>query len=160
VHLKRFDNFARKIKNFVQYEEYLDLSKFKNNAKKSEVNKYRLCSVLVHQGNSSNSGHYYSYVRVTNDQWCCFNDHSVNIVEKSTVLNQSPYILFYEKILDRNRLGIKKSLKQSNIKSNNITTAENINKENKQPITKSKPVEIIDLIVQTKRRNRSQNIKY
>lgn len=43
------------------------------------------------------------------NEWYLFNDHSVRKVEESIVLKQTPYLLFYEKIIDRNRIRILKT---------------------------------------------------
>ncbi len=70
------------------------MSKFGN-----EKAKYRLCSVLVHQGSSISSGHYYCYVRASDNNWYMFNDASVNKVKEADVLEETPYLLIYEKII-------------------------------------------------------------
>jgi ubiquitin carboxyl-terminal hydrolase 36/42 len=95
IHLKRFDNFQRKIKKFITYDEQLDLNKY---SKKDKLN-YRLSSVLVHHGNSIYSGHYYCYVRVSDNNWYCFNDANVKKVNEADVLKQTPYLLLYEKVI-------------------------------------------------------------
>ena len=58
--------------------------------------------MLVHEGSSVNSGHYYSYVKASNNDWYIFNDHSVKKAEKNKILIQKPYLLFYEKIIEKN----------------------------------------------------------
>lgn len=107
VHLKRFDNKQRKIKNFIEYDKEIDLNNFSLSSvnKNKEKTYYRLNSILVHEGSSIYSGHYYCYVRVSDNNWYCFNDDSVRKVDESKVLKQTPYLLFYEKILNRNRIG-------------------------------------------------------
>lgn len=92
-----------------------------NKSKTKEKVSYRLSSVLVHEGSSIYSGHYYCYVRVNGNEWYLFNDHSVRKVEESIVLKQTPYLLFYEKIIDRNRIRI---LKTPN-KNDNISSLSN-----------------------------------
>ena len=47
--------------------------------------KYRLYAVLVHSGYSSNSGHYYCYIRASNGVWYQMNDSIVS--EKHLSLN-------------------------------------------------------------------------
>jgi hypothetical protein len=111
VHLKRFDNRQRKIKKFVKYEKTLPMGKYTNSMKKEKID-YRLSSVLIHEGNSIYSGHYYCYLRVDDDNWYCFNDQRVFPVEESLVMKQTPYILFYEKVIEKARL--KKSPKKIN----------------------------------------------
>jgi hypothetical protein len=131
VHLKRFDNNQKKIKKFIKYDKEIDLSKFRENKKKNEKYAYRLSSVLVHQGNSIYSGHYYCYVRVSDSNWYCFNDHSVLKAEESEVLKQSPYLLLYEKVLDRNRIGYLKKDNKPKKESLNKKTSEEVKTKNK-----------------------------
>lgn len=40
---------------------------------------YNLYAVLVHDGYSTNSGHYYCYIKTKQDVWYCMNDHMVRI---------------------------------------------------------------------------------
>ncbi len=103
VHLKRFDNRQRKIKKFLKYEKCLQLNKYSSKGGRDQIT-YKLSSVLIHDGHSIYSGHYYCHVRVSDDTWYCFNDQSVQKVDESVVLNQTPYILFYEKVIDKSRL--------------------------------------------------------
>jgi hypothetical protein len=111
IHLKRFDNFQRKIKKFIKYDSeinYLDKFLFSKNHKLSfdgndthEPYKYKLYAVLVHDGFSINSGHYYCYIKNSNDMWYVMNDSFVGRVSEKEVLQQTPYILFYERVLDK-----------------------------------------------------------
>jgi len=75
----------------------MDLSYLSSN--KSQKVKYNLISVLIHEGFSTNSGHYYCYVKNSNDLWYCMNDSSVCQVSLNQVRKQSPYLLFYEKVM-------------------------------------------------------------
>ena len=62
IQLKRF-TFTKnmnKINKFVKYETSMNLGKF---CEKTMPAQYDLFGVVVHQGHSCNSGHYYSYVR-------------------------------------------------------------------------------------------------
>lgn len=63
----------------------------------------------MHQGSSCHCGHYYSYVKGTNNIWYIANDSSVILfktlkylkvykVSKERVFSDQPYILFYRKI--------------------------------------------------------------
>ena len=66
---------------------------------------YNLHGVLVHQGFSANSGHYYAYVKDGNTVggmggsgtgfWHCMNDSQVYRVSWPKVKSESAYILFY-----------------------------------------------------------------
>jgi len=43
-----------------------------------EEHRYRLYGVLVHEGHSTSSGHYYCYVMTADGSWYCMNDHIVS----------------------------------------------------------------------------------
>lgn len=132
----------RKIRKFVNYPPEINLGKYQIKNSKEKVN-YRLCSVLVHEGNSIYSGHYYCYVRVNDNHWYCFNDDTVKKVDESAVLKQNPYLVFYEKVIDRNRIGyLKRNLstdkltftkdKEKKIKRGEVNNGEKEIKEVKQ----------------------------
>ena len=112
IHLKRFDNYQRKIKKFIYYDEILNLSKLNKNDSNEKVF-YKLSSMLLHEGNSVDSGHYYSYIKASNNNWYIFNDHYVMKEDKNNILNQKPYLLFYEKIIEKK---ITQKMNYSNIK--------------------------------------------
>ncbi len=112
--MKRFDNSQKKIRKFIKYDKKINLNKYQVlNSNKN--NKYKLSSVLIHNGGSIYSGHYYCYVRVSRDEWYLFNDHMVKKVNESEVLKQMPYLLFYERIIN------KKDVKSSKSTSKNST---------------------------------------
>lgn len=58
---------------------------------------YNLYGVVVHDGMSCNSGHYYAFVKAANGIWYSMNDSSVMQVSLTTVLKQPAYILFYQR---------------------------------------------------------------
>ena len=58
---------------------------------------YHLRSIIVHQGRSLHSGHYYALVK-RDDQWFKVNDEMVSRVTESYVLRQKAYLLFYVKV--------------------------------------------------------------
>ena len=75
---------------------------------------YRLYGVLIHEGSSTSSGHYYAYSKAhepsdasaspagaTESGWYGFNDAHVRAVPESEVLAAAAYILFYERIGSR-----------------------------------------------------------
>ncbi|KAJ3416098.1 Ubiquitin carboxyl-terminal hydrolase 36 [Chytridiales sp. JEL 0842] len=93
LHLKRFDFLGRKIRKFIQYPTVLDLQPYMFKPKGKTI--YNLYGVLVHSGFSTNSGHYFSYVRGPNGVWYETDDSEVRQVGLKTVLAQEPYILFY-----------------------------------------------------------------
>ena len=96
VHLKRFDRYQRKIRKFVKFEFDYDLSEFCGSRKRK--GNYSLRALVVHEGYSACSGHYYCYAKAPDDRWYCFNDSNVKCVSEEFLLTLKPYILFYEKI--------------------------------------------------------------
>ena len=50
---------------------------------------------MVHLGSTTNSGHYYCYIKNSSGIWYLMDDARVVQVSLSHVLNQQAYILFY-----------------------------------------------------------------
>jgi ubiquitin carboxyl-terminal hydrolase 36/42 len=98
IHLKRFNAFGKKISKPVEFEERLNIRPYMD-AKGPDVY-YKLYGVLVHQGGSTNSGHYYCYVRASNDMWHCMDDSSVSKASRAQVLSERAYMLFYIRTTD------------------------------------------------------------
>ena len=97
IHLKRF-TVTHKVGKFVSFPQTLDMRAFctaQCSAGASSL--YELYAVLVHQGNSCGSGHYYAFVKASNGCWYLMNDSCVSQVSIDTVLKQHAYILFYSK---------------------------------------------------------------
>jgi ubiquitin C-terminal hydrolase len=111
LHLKRFKTVQinnsyhntrqEKINSFVKFPiNGLDLNEYMSEYTSSE-GVYDLYAV-IHQSGSLGYGHYVTYTKnlVSND-WYCFNDESVDIVEPSDVENElvskNAYVLFYKK---------------------------------------------------------------
>ncbi|XP_057775808.1 ubiquitin carboxyl-terminal hydrolase 20-like isoform X2 [Salvia miltiorrhiza] len=57
---------------------------------------YNLYAFVVHKG-TVESGHYYSYIRVSATDWYKFNDERIKRVDVDRVRVQEPYIIFYAK---------------------------------------------------------------
>ncbi|CAL5188496.1 unnamed protein product [Lathyrus oleraceus] len=98
-HLKRFKAdgvFVEKIDKHIDFPLELDLQPY---TILNEINnvplKYDLYAVVVHIGFSSNSGHYFCFVRTAPDTWHKLDDSKVTKVSEKTVLSQEAYILFY-----------------------------------------------------------------
>ncbi|KAI5438053.1 hypothetical protein KIW84_023969 [Lathyrus oleraceus] len=98
-HLKRFKTdgvFVEKIDKHIDFPLELDLQPY---TILNEINnvplKYDLYAVVVHIGFSSNSGHYFCFVRTAPDTWHKLDDSKVTKVSQNTVLSQEAYILFY-----------------------------------------------------------------
>ncbi|KAH0785968.1 ubiquitin carboxyl-terminal hydrolase 14 [Histomonas meleagridis] len=63
---------------------------------------YNLKAIITHKGRSANSGHYIAHVKV-NDQWICFDDEKVSVVDENKILMLNggadwhcSYLLVYE----------------------------------------------------------------
>ncbi|KAK4240748.1 ubiquitin carboxyl-terminal hydrolase [Achaetomium macrosporum] len=108
IQLKRFEykqgrnERAAKIDTPVQFPLQLNMLPYTNRARSQDVRDnyelarsctYDLLTVVVHVG-EIDTGHYMSYCRV-GDQWFAFNDHKVELAQKSDVLNSKAYLLFY-----------------------------------------------------------------
>ncbi|XP_076745274.1 uncharacterized protein LOC112435439 [Maylandia zebra] len=105
ISLKRFADFSGgKITKDVKYLEHLDLRPFMSQSH-GEPQLYRLYAVLVHSGLSCHTGHYFCYIKASNEQWFQMNDSSVSVSDISTVLNQQAYVLFYIKCTDVGKTG-------------------------------------------------------
>lgn len=188
VHLKRFDfSYAGKLSHFVSYPETLNLNTFipeastKCSASNTESNQkslrdcsYKLYSVLVHLGYTSDSGHYYSFVRAPNDSWYKADDERVSSAQTKDALGQYAYILFYSKIANNTNCNNSNIPKASNTSATTIPkqefvqTAQKLNvnidqengikKSNKTKILKSKIIELREKIrVLQKDENNSQS---
>lgn len=94
LHLKRFSSPYTKLTRPITFAPELTITN-PNNLK--SANQYALYAVLVHQGQTCSSGHYYSYVKAANNLWYEMDDSSVRQVSINTVLAQPAYILFYQK---------------------------------------------------------------
>ncbi|KAK3320069.1 ubiquitin carboxyl-terminal hydrolase-like protein [Cercophora scortea] len=108
IQLKRFEfkqgrnERAAKIDTPVHFPLQLNMLPYTNRARGGDVKDnyelarsctYDLLSVVVHVG-EIDTGHYVSYCRV-GDQWFQFNDHKVELAQKSDVLGAKAYLLFY-----------------------------------------------------------------
>ena len=97
IHLKRFSDTGGKISKRVEYPKELNMKPFTSNKDGEEDFMYDLYGVLVHEGNVASLGHYYCFIKASNDAWYEMNDISVSQVELHTALSQQAYILFYQK---------------------------------------------------------------
>ena len=100
VHLKRFSSNSgqsSKLGHHVSFSEQLDLAPVLSPVSRLEgwPSRYRLAGVIVHLGNTLDSGHYISYTRAPNRQWYRANDEHVERVDWNIVAVQQAYMLFY-----------------------------------------------------------------
>lgn len=107
LHLKRFEfNFvAQKVKKDYTFYNEIDLQKYTG----IDDSTYILNSVLVHQGSSTNSGHYFCMIKKGND-WYEFNDEEVKKVSEFDAIDKNfggdtcAYVLIYLKKSEANVL--------------------------------------------------------
>ena len=82
LHLKRFNNFLNKINRHIKFPNELQLSNFSSEKNEEQINcMYDLFAILIHSGNSCNSGHYYCFVKNSDKMWYCMNDSQVRMVK-------------------------------------------------------------------------------
>ena len=99
IQLKRFQFSlsGRKISKPIEFSNALDLSPYMSHRPKSPII-YDLFGVLVHQGHSMYSGHYFCYIKGAGgggNEWHKFDDTRVHPTSYRNVLGQQPYLLFY-----------------------------------------------------------------
>lgn len=94
VHCNRFIG-TRKDRRKMLYVLDLDLAPFMAEKPAGGKMLYNLVGVVVHQGNTTMSGHYFSYIKGSNGTWALKNDTTSRVVSESEVLNQQAYILLY-----------------------------------------------------------------
>ncbi|KAK2964800.1 putative Ubiquitin carboxyl-terminal hydrolase 42 [Blattamonas nauphoetae] len=118
IHLKRFKMSTTdkaqsatakhiKLSDHVNFSLSLDVTPYLSPAAKpffSSPCRYSLCSVVVHNGNSAQSGHYTSFHRAPNGIWNSVDGETVRVVGTSAVLNSQAYMLFYQ--LDGERVEV------------------------------------------------------
>ncbi|OBA15914.1 uncharacterized protein OGAPODRAFT_88502 [Ogataea polymorpha] len=100
VHLKRFrfnGSSSMKVKANVTYPETLDLSEYTTSM--NSPTKYKLSSVIVHQGRSVSSGHYIAHCRQPDGSWATYDDEFINKIKARDALSdESAYVLFYSRL--------------------------------------------------------------
>ncbi|KRZ73544.1 Ubiquitin carboxyl-terminal hydrolase 36 [Trichinella papuae] len=96
IHLKRFDHFG-KIDRHIGYSDRMNLRPFMTEKQGPPVN-YRLYGVVIHNGRSTNSGHYYAFVCNPLGQWHLMDDSRVCPVSNESALKASAYVLFYVRV--------------------------------------------------------------
>ncbi|WCJ20649.1 Ubiquitin carboxyl-terminal hydrolase 20 [Euphorbia peplus] len=102
LHLKRFKSDGSSIEKVGKHVDFpleLDLEPYSNASQDTSETqdhlKYQLYGVVVHNGYSPTSGHYFCYVRSSPSIWHKLDDSVVVRVEEEMVLSEAAYILFY-----------------------------------------------------------------
>ena len=60
--------------------------------------RYELQAMVVHEGGSTESGHYIAIVRSRQGLWIRISDESVRVIDPRQVPQHNPYLLFYRRI--------------------------------------------------------------
>ncbi|KAJ8754448.1 hypothetical protein K2173_002899 [Erythroxylum novogranatense] len=101
MHLKRFktDGLSiEKIGKRVEFPLELNMKPYTNYGEEDDVDlKYHLYGIVVHQGMSPTSGHYFCFIRSCPETWHELDDSMVTKFQEEHVLSQAAYILFYAK---------------------------------------------------------------
>ena len=101
VTIKRFDILGRKIGRAISYPAAFNLKSFTSSTidKKTDVQIpneiYDLYGVVIHQGASTNCGHYYACCKGNEGKWYNCNDSFIEQMSESKALNKQAYLLFY-----------------------------------------------------------------
>ena len=85
----------------VQFDEYINISKYINSKPDKVPTRYRLLGAIVHIGPSNMGGHFISYCRSieNKDKWFELNDAMVSESSFSEIKKRGiPYVLFYENV--------------------------------------------------------------
>ncbi|GMG36171.1 unnamed protein product [Ambrosiozyma monospora] len=100
IHLKRFrfdGTSSMKVKTNVSYPNILDLTEY--TTKMNTPTKYKLMSVIVHQGRSVSSGHYIAHCRQPDGSWATYDDEYVNRLRPRDALSEEgAYVLVYSRL--------------------------------------------------------------
>ena len=104
IHFNRYkinqDSYLNKYNNiknetFIDFPiQNLDLSEYFIGNDQKE--KYNLIGVINHYGESFN-GHYTSYC-LNRNNWYCFDDETISEINKNSIVSDSAFILFYQKV--------------------------------------------------------------
>ena len=102
----------KRYKKSVEFDEEIDLTNYiDEDENKNNSNMFKLIGVSSHIGNSGLNGHYISYCLCDDNNYYCFNDSYVKIINRNKAsikkFNQlfegSPYVLFYENFEKKNQ---------------------------------------------------------
>ena len=142
VHFLRFTMTGRKINKHIAFPKSFNLRVFVSENVDSKLPKdqqsnhiYSLYGVIVHAGNSSKCGHYYSFVK-QGDKWYMCNDERITEVKNiDQVLKQNAYMLVYKYKVPHSQKSSKKGgSKSEDVPSLNLSKTKSISLEIKESI--------------------------
>ena len=106
---------VEKLSHKVDFDESIDLSDYglpwhqapiENHHQTNLPLAYRLHAVIVHQGQTPQSGHYCCYVRAPSEIWYQVDDDTVRQVSLQRVLQDQAYLLFYMRVVEPTTLDV------------------------------------------------------
>jgi len=96
IFFKRFNNHGVKITKIIDFPiDNLNLNKYCVGYDQND-SIYNLYAVSNHEGNLF-GGHYWAYTKNADNNWYKFNDKYVTLANKSDLINENAYCLFYKK---------------------------------------------------------------
>ncbi|KAG7193945.1 uncharacterized protein KQ657_005144 [Scheffersomyces spartinae] len=103
IHLKRFKfdgNALSKLKQSISYPNYLDLTKYQTEDQQMPLSlKYKLMSVIVHEGRNVTLGHYVAHCLQPDGTWATYDDEYINkIAQEQALSDPAAYVLVYGKL--------------------------------------------------------------
>lgn len=92
-------------------KEHMDtaMNKNSNELQKDDDQIYDLYGVVIHCGHSTSSGHYYSFCKSQSGKWFECDDSCISSSSLNTALDQEAYLLFYQKRIKPEELGVSKA---------------------------------------------------
>lgn len=107
IHVKRFKfqgSSSHKLKEPLQYPMDLDVGKY---SVTGQDIRYRLMTVIVHEGRTASSGHYIALCRQPNNTLVEYDDETTRKVSERYFLKQeSAYIFVYSKLLPKKKANV------------------------------------------------------
>lgn len=97
LNFKRNDNNGKKLTKHIEFNDKLNLSPFISNKENSQ--EMELYAAIIHSGQSSDSGHYYCYIKNPANIWFKIDDEKIQTSNFSKLSKENVQILFYKKIL-------------------------------------------------------------
>ncbi|PNF39062.1 hypothetical protein B7P43_G04858 [Cryptotermes secundus] len=100
IQIKRFDIMGEKIDKHISFSLRLDLTRFlcpRSAHHGPAPLKYRLVSMVIHDGPSIHCGHYTAVAQTSMGHYYKFDDSLVQAISSSVVLGSNAYIMMYER---------------------------------------------------------------
>lgn len=100
---------ANKLDGKVSYPEFLDLQPYLSQPTARSL-PYALYAVLVHEGLTCHSGHYWCCVKAGHGKWYKMDDSKVTRCDVTSVLSEPAYVLFYVQQTDLKKVSVDRAM--------------------------------------------------